>query len=841
MAKYVPVDEQRERKCAQVAREAAAQGIVLFKNENHALPLGQEAPEPVAVFGIGQIHTVKGGAGSGDVNNKYMVNILEGLRHNKAVAVDEELAARYEAYAAEHPSEAKASFLTILANCNPEMEVDPAEYTKSKTALYVISRFAGEGSDMQNVEGQYRPTSEEMALLTRIREHFQKVILVMNVPGVIQAAELDALADAVVFLCLGGQEGGEALADVLTGVVPPSGKSTDTWAYQYEDYSTAHNFGVEKRNGNFNPRLFGVGEAEQSYTNYEESIYVGYRYFDTFGKDVLYPFGFGLSYADLEITRSSMAIKDGILTVTAGVCNHSEAYSGREVVQVYISAPEGRMPKPYQELKGYKKTAVIEPHQEDTVSITIPLASLASYCEEEAAYVLESGLYYVRLGNSSRSTVIIGALQVQEDIIIKKLRNLTVRLGDDFQELTAAGAVSIAMPEEETQKQKAADTAIRITAADLPCQEVEYHVPGSEQELVTAKRGLLLKDVAEGRCTMEEFVAQMDEEELIQLVCGVGMDLSGLAMEESEQDDNSGYNGGMIGSVSLSVAGAAGESYALDAYGIPAMVLCDGPAGVRITPKVTNEDGDVYEQNCTAYPVGTLLASAWDPKVISSVGQAVGQEMLAYDVDLWLAPGMNIHRNPLCGRNFEYFSEDPLVAGICAAAMSQSVQSQGVGVTIKHFAANNQESERDNSNSVVTERALREIYLKGFEIAVTQGAPWSIMTSYNDINGVPAADNYELLNGVARDEWKFDGFIMTDWGGGISSPGISMYAGNDMIQPGGEPSREALRQQLQQGMAVSKGSARIQCPVTKAMLQTCACRILKVLLKSPAYRGKNYV
>ncbi len=926
MAKFVPRDERRERACARTAREAASQGIVLLKNEKRVLPLGKDGPETVAVFGIGQIYTIKGGTGSGDVNNRYTVNILDGLRANARIRVDEALAGLYTEYAAAHPSEARASFLDILAYSNSEMEVEPSDYKDDAAALYVISRIAGEGADMQDVGGQYRPSGQELRLLRKIRACFEKVVVILNVPGVIDAKEIDSLADAVVFSGLAGQEGGGALADVLTGETVPSGKTVDTWAFQYADYSTSRNFGTGKRNGNMVPGFFGQGEIEQCYVNYEESIYVGYRYFDTFGKKVLYPFGFGLSYTDMEITDAALSVQNGTLTAAAKVRNRGDRYAGREVLELYVSAPEGSLPKPYQELKGFAKTERIAPGEETSVRITVPVASLASYSTAKAAYVLEAGFYYIRLGNSSRNTKIIGALKVETEILTKQLENLTVRLTEDYTALSAEGVSPITYAGEEAEKRAAEETAILMDAAAIPTETVVYRAPASERELVRgAERlglnggaeglrlnggaeglrlngsaeglrlkndvgglelrddeGFRLKDVSEGRCTLEEFVAQLSEDELIHMACGVGMDLSGLSVagsedqtgaektssdgagetdqtsakildqtsakilkqtgaEKTEQADQSAAQG-IIGSVSLSVAGAAGESYDYtEKYGITPLVLCDGPAGIRITPRVENEDGAVYEQICTAYPVGTVLACAWDPSVIESVGSAVGDEMLAYNVDLWLAPGMNIHRNPLCGRNFEYFSEDPLVTGISAAAMARSVQAKGVGVTVKHFAANNQENERTTCNSVVDERALREIYLKGFEIAVTTGGPWALMSSYNDINGVPAAEQYELLTKVLREEWKFGGFVMTDWGGGISNPGISMYAGNDMIQPGGELSRELLRGALKEGHAVSRGTARLACPVTKAMLQHAVLRILTIHLRCPASTGKRSV
>ena len=834
MAKFVPVDLDREQACAKIAREAAAQGIVLFKNEGKVLPFKDQ--EKIAVFGIGQVHTIKGGTGSGEVNNKYNVSFLEGLQNSPKIVVDAELAAKYEAFAEANPNLAKAEMLVLNNNCNPEMPVEPADYAGNDVAVYVISRIAGEGTDVKDVEGQFRPTAEELALLGKIREAFQKVVVILNLPGVMEVASLDKLADAVVFSCLLGQEGGNALADVLTGVVAPSGKTTDSWAFACEDYISTKNFGLGRGNGHMNPAFFDIGSQEQVDVYYEEGVFIGYRYFDTFGKDVLYPFGFGLTYADLAITGTAVTVKDGILSVTAGVLNQDETFSGREVVQVYISAPDGALEKPYQELKGFGKTKELQPGEETCVTIDIPLATLASFDRAKAAYLLEPGFYYIRVGNSSRNTQIVGALKVEEEIICEKVKNLTEEPKDDFQALSKQGAVSISMPGEEVQKIEAAADAIPVTAEDITLVTHTYRDPADVKPFVKKDDALYsIQDVGAGKCTLEEFIAQMSDEELINLACGVGMDFSGFELED---DSNIG---GVIGNVSLSVAGAAGESYDYtEKYGLKPMVLCDGPAGIRITRVVTKDVDEPYEQNCTAYPVGTVLADTWDPEVVEMVGRSAGREMVAYDVDLWLAPGMNIHRSPLCGRNFEYFSEDPLVAGKMAAAMSRGVQENNVGVTIKHFVCNDQEDQRTNSDSILEERTFREIYLKNFEIAVKEGDPWSIMSSYNDVNGVPAADNYETLTQVAREEWGFNGLVMTDWGGGISDAGISMFAGNDMIQPGGERSRNQIRKALAAGEMKTRGTRGATYPVTRAMVEKSVYNILKVYLRCPAFTGKLY-
>ncbi len=848
---------------AAVARRAAAEGMVLLKNAEHALPLA--GGTKIAVLGIGQIYTIKGGTGSGEVNNLKTVNVLEGLEACENLVVDEVASRVYRAWALEHPMIAQGLFAAgEQKNCNDEVPVHMLDMealaAANDAAVIVISRIAGEGMDMEAKKGTLYLTDGEEALVKAAGKAFGKTVLLLNTPGYMEIADILPEVSAVLFIGLPGQEGGHAVADILTGTVPVSGKVSDTWPRTYADYPNCAYYSKFLPNGNVNFSLFAGGKEEaQTDAPYHDDIYVGYRYFDTFGKDVLFPFGYGLSYGAPVITETSVALEQAMITVTATVKNECPHNAAREVVQVYVSAPDGKLEKPYQELKGYAKTGVLQPGESETVTITIPAASLASYDEATASYILEPGMYYIRVGNSSRSTAVAGAIEVAGEIRVQQLKNLLGTVPEGFELLSKKTATPISYENEAAEKKSAAARALRLSEREISCETARY---SGEYVSAQPKPGLTLLDVAAGKGTLEELAATMDFEDLCKLVCGQGMDFSGFEMpagmaeerekrrkerEEAAKKDNEGGEDifaalaafGMGGpKLEFIVAGEAGQSpdYT-EKYGIPAIVMCDGPAGVRITRDLKKDGEIVGHQYCTAFPTGSLLASSWDDTVLEAVGKAAGIEMAEYRVDLWLAPGMNIHRSPLCGRNFEYYSEDPVCAGRCAAGITRGVQSQGGGVTVKHFAGNSQEFMRGNSDDTVSERAFREIYLKGFEICVRTAAPKAIMTSYNDINGVPAADNRDLCTALLRDEWGFDGLVMTDWGGGLSTPVISMYAGNDMIQPGGAPSSMGIKMAVEAGApVVSKGRARVTVNPTRAIVEKSAVNIMRVAMSTITFK-----
>ncbi len=835
----------RMQQSAAVARRTAAESMVLLKNE-HTLPLAEGTK--VAVFGVGQVLTIKGGTGSGEVNNLKSVNILEGLQTEPKLTVDAELAAKYVAWAEAHPPVKPGLFAgDAQKNYNDELPVTDLDVAaiaaKNDAAVVVVSRIAGEGADMAAEKGTVLLTDDETALIEAVSAAFGKTVLLLNVPGYIDIAGVMPKVSAMLFIGLPGQEAGGAVADVLTGTTPVSGKLTDTWPLHFADDPTHEYYSRLIPNGNKSPSQFTRQLEDQTDAPYHDDIYVGYRYYDTFGKDVLFPFGFGLSYGRPEISDVDVSREADEITVTAKVTNKCPKNAVREVVQVYVSAPDGKLEKPYQELKGYKKTGVLAPGAEETVTVKIPVQSLASYEEASASYILEPGKYVVRVGNSSRATKAAAVLTLEQEVVTEKLKNILPIMDGNFEKLSKKGQTPITYPGEAEE----IANAKQLTLCPH-CIETKTAVYSGDYVSAEAKPGLTLLDVAAGKGTVEELAATMELEDLCKLVCGQGMDFSGFEMPEGmtppaseKKDDDEG--GDVFASLALGFAGSkqafkvpgeAGQSPDFwEKYKIPALVLCDGPAGVRITKDVKENGEVVRHQYCTAFPTGSLLACSFDDTVLEAVGEAAGVEMDEYDVDLWLAPGMNIHRSPLCGRNFEYYAEDPIVAGRCAAAVTKGVQSKGGGVTIKHFAGNNQEFMRGNSSDTMSERALREIYLKGFEICVKTSKPKALMTSYNDINGVPNADSHDLNTVALRDEWGFDGLVMTDWGGGISTPIISMWAGNDMIQPGGEPVSDSIQKAVEAGEpVVSKGLRRLTITPTRSIVEKSAVHILNVVLRS---------
>ncbi len=793
-------------------RAAAAQCMVLLKNEGGTLPLERCA---VAVFGLGQIRTVKGGTGSGEVNNVTNISILDGLRACEALSVYEPLAEVYEAYDRAHPQPVK-QFPQIADPSSPEMplgaELAADAAAHADAAVVVISRVAGEGGDRKVARGDYLLQQAEVDEIRAVCDAFsgKRVVLLLNVCGVTDLSEVDPRVGAILYTSLPGQEAGNAIADILTGAAVPSGHLTDTWPLSYDD-CPAQDFGTARRNGNMLelPAFpYGGGTAEQAEIHYNEGIFMGYRGYDAYDRAVAYPFGFGLSYTTFSIVPGALTLDGTGVCVRASVKNTGDRFTGRAVVQVYAAQPQGALKKAPQVLAGFAKTAPLAPGETAEVDISFDLAELASYDMERAAWVLEPGRYTIFVGAHSRDTAPAGALELPEAVTVRRGQNLF----DGWQ-----GRLSPETP--EFAPKAAAGAAIPVDPAAFKTETLVYDEPDTPE--IGAEGAWTLGDVRAGRCTLDDLTARMTTEELAALCCGMGMGPVG----------DMAFN---VGSISLRVAGSAGQTHEFyEKYGIPPLVLADGPAGLRLTQSVKDDNGnEELQQNCTAYPVGTLLASSWDTELAYAVGRSVGEEMRALDVDLWLAPGMNLHRNPLCGRNFEYYSEDPLMTGLMAVAVTRGVQSCGVGVTVKHFAANSQEDLRELSNSVADEQTLRELYLRGFELAVKLAHPWAIMTSYNDINGTPAADNFGLCTLLARCEWGFDGLIMTDWGGGMSSPAISVCVGNDMIQPGGEAEVQALYAAVESGKpAVSRGLSRVSATPTRIDLRRAAARILRVVLR----------
>ena len=826
---------ERERKHVQISTQIAAQGIVMLEN-NGCLPF-DETIKTIALFGNGARHTLKGGTGSGDVNVRSFVNVEQGLLNagyrvvtnawmdEYDAVVRNAKAAYYDKIRESTKDGPLAGLLTMMSNpfqdsafrCLTEQEL--AQYP-ADTAVYVVSRSSGEGSDRKPVEGDYYLNEQEIHDITLLSEHYGKFILLLNTGGVIDLSSVRNLPGlgAIVLISQGGSGIGDAVSAVLSGKVNPSGKLTATWAKSYADYPFSDEFSDNN------------GDIFDSY--YKEGIYVGYRYFDTFGIEPAWSFGFGRSYTDFEITVQTVTLYKNIVTLLADVRNIGKQYSGREVVQVYASAPEGELDKPYQVLVSFEKTKDLLPGECQTLRLSFPLERLTSYAENIAAWILEHGNYLLHCGNSSRDTEVAAVLTVPETVITEKCRNLF-----------RSEKVEICTPVPRKDAKQYPDAIhIVVDMSELPVITHTYSVDPSE---LTAKTQVNFEDLETGKASAQELAAILSPEELVTLCVGAArINLTDFTV---------------IGSFSSELPGAAGETTSLlKKHGIPNATMVDGPAGIRVNPKIYEKDG-LYIKNpaedpifglilppeqakvdltdtvtkyqyCTALPVATMLAQTWDMELLKQAGELIGAEMEELGVDLWLAPGMNIQRNPLCGRNFEYFSEDPLVSGFCATAITKSVQDcSGKGATIKHLAANNQETNRNYNNSHVSERALREIYLKSFEICVKKAQPLAVMTSVNLINGVHSANDRDLLTAALRDEWGFNGVVMTDWGatsnlGGntgqkynSSSSALCIHAGNDLIMPGSQGDVDRILAALKKGqLALSE-------------LQRCAENILRLL------------
>ena len=792
----------REEKNAELSMNLATQGMVLLENNNNVLPMASSGN--VALFGGGAVKTVKGGTGSGDVNQRSVTSVWDGFKNAGYNVTSESWLNEFEAYYDEETGGSSGGLWgspKVEDTLISDAQIEEAKQDGTTTAVYVIARNSGEFADRLDAEGDYQLWGNEEENLKKVAANFDNVIVVLNVGGIIDTKffhEIEGL-DSLLLMSQAGMRGGDAVVKVLNGEVTPSGKLTDTWAVNYEDYSSSEGFGANDEN---------VTQEE-----YTDDIYVGYRYFDTFNVTPAYEFGYGLSYTDFNIDVKDVTVDEENVTVDVRVTNVGEKYAGKEVVEVYFSAPDGALEKPYQELATYGKTDTLAPGESQELTLSYATTEMSSYSEDLAAYVMENGDYVVRVGNSSRNTSVEAVINLDSNKVTEQLSNQMVQ-DEEIDTLSNEGATPYTYEGEAEEIAKAERFELDANAIETVNNASEYDdesvisyvYEGSDYTVVDqeanprytkapsgnnttpsqliepyeetiqyvekTKENPTLLDVYQGTVTMEELLASLSVEEMSYIVEGLG------------------WGGGsepVVGAQANSVKGAAGETTSryYETRAIPNTVLADGPAGIRITQSYT-ENGTTYYQYCTAFPIGTLIAQSWDKDVAKQFGEAIGEEMLEMGVTMWLAPGMNIHRNPLCGRNFEYYSEDPLVAGVTAASTTLGVQSnEGIGVTIKHYAGNNQENNRNAVNNTITERALREIYLKGFEIAVKTANPMAIMTSYNLNNSMPAADDYDLCTDIPRGEWGFNGLVMTDWGGGQSTPVNSMHAGNDLIMPGG--------------------------------------------------------
>ena len=807
-ARTSPEENQRERDHRDLARRIAEEGIVLLKNDG-ALPA---APGNIALYGAGVTKTIFGGTGTGEVNARKYVNVLEGFENAGYTVTTRPWLDDYEAdfdqKQAQFFHDMRTGFLKIRSGADANnilgasfiypsgREVTEADVAASKTdtCLYVIARQSGEGSDRKPEEFVFLP--EEIRQIEFCAAHYEKTILVINVGASMDLTGVDEIPglNAILFMCQIGEESGTALANVVSGAVSPSGHLTDTWVKNYDQVP----FG----------NAFSFMSPEPLEQNYEEGIYVGYRYYQTAGIEPRYPFGYGLSYTTFAFDVKSVETFQSFVTAKVRVENTGDTYSGKAVVQAYLSCPTGALPRPYQQLVAYAKTPELGPGQTADVELRFDLRDESAFDEASGSHVLEAGDYILLVGDSSATAAPAAVFTLPETVSVENARPID---RDRSVEEIRLDAKRPAVPEGLPH--------LTLKTGDIHQIRHSFEPDGQWN---------VYKDI----------VSMMDASERVELLLGAGMHFFAFK-----------------GSVTVPGNAANTSSNLMKDHQIPSVSLADGPAGLRILeesvqyrsgkikplknaisifdylPGIASKAllgkrsrGTILYQYATAFPVGTAVAQTWNADLAEAFGAAVSAEMSEYGVTFWLAPGMNIHRNPLCGRNFEYYSEDPMMTGSIAAAVCKGVASRpGNYVTIKHFAANNQEFQRNKASSNVSERAFREIYLRPFKRAIRDGSAMAVMTSYNPVNGIYNVENRSLLEDYLRGECGFEGIVMTDWtstGPGLADPVRAIRAGNDMIMPGMPTDRSAIRKAALSGELDPKD------------LRRCSARVVKLLLES---------
>ena len=814
-------------------RALAPECMVLLRS-NGAFPLAE--PGEIALFGSGARHTVKGGTGSGDVNSRHVTTVEEGLETAGFTIVTRPWLEAYERirlraheeFIAGIRSEAARrglpAIMVGMGSVMPEPEymipLDIPAGTDPHAAVYVLSRTSGEGSDRTPEAGDLSLTNTEIRDILALNERFERFLLVLNVGGVVDLSPLDDVANILLLSQLGATVG-DAFADVLLGRAYPSGKLATTWAAWDED-----------------DQIGDFGDPDD--THYREGVYVGYRFYDSVGKEPLLPFGFGMGYTTFDVQTRQASLDGARVSIDVDVTN-TGGYPGKETIQVYASVPAGRLDQPLQALAGFTKTDEIAPGATARITVDVDLTDLASYDEASHATILEAGRYLLRAGTSSRQLSPVAVVELAQDATV---RHLAGDLGEPgFTDWKPEAPASFDIP--------AGLPMLTVNPADLRrpdhAETDEGSVPEDLSEALALARGL-------------------SDNELMYTVLG-----------DYRRGEESGS---IVGAASTTVVGAAGQT-TTRIPGLPSIIMADGPAGLRLAPTYgvdaegpfslgdsslpatflelmddagrealgiadepqPREPAEIREQYTTAIPVGTALAQSWNPALAERLGDVVGAEMERFGIHLWLAPAFNLHRSVLCGRNFEYLSEDPLLAGRLAAAITRGVQTRpGRGVTIKHLACNNQETNRLNSNSRVSPRALRDLYLRAFEICVRQARPAAVMTSYNLINGVHTSESAQLLEVILRREWGFDGLVMTDWvvdgmtHSDMKHPrataAATIKAGNELFMPGGETDREDLLAALERGSAGHGASGRTEpedggVALTRGELEKQAARVIR--------------
>lgn len=770
---------------AKVAREAIAEGCVLLKNDNQVLPF--QKGQKVAVFGRIQMHYYKSGTGSGGmVNAPYVVSILDALKEAEEITIDQEVLKTYEDWVAENPFDKGVGWANEPRS-QKEMPVTDAfvqgAAARNDVALVIIGRSAGEDQDTHVEKGSYLLAEGEEELLAKVCANFEKVAVILNVGNVMDMKWVDEFnPGAVMYTWQGGMEGGNGIVDLLVGRKNPSGKMSDTIAYEIEDYPSTKYFGDEVENF------------------YVEDIYVGYRYFETLAKDkVMYPFGYGLSYTTFAVERD--VYMDGEDSVECGVIvTNTGDVAGKEVVQLYIEKPQGKLGQPSRVLVDFVKTKELQPGESQMLMLSCPEEEMMSYDDSGVtgfahSYVLEEGEYHFFVGTDVRNAQMVGTRYQDETVCVKRMQQALApvkayeRMHCGYNE---KGEVVCAMEETPLRKYSLQD---RIQAEMPTC--LPY----------TGDKGYKLQDVQDGKVSMEVFLAQLSDEDLICMTRGEGM---------------------CSPKVTAGTASAfGGVTEPLKAFGIPVGCCADGPSGIRM--------------DCGSYafsmPSGTLLACSFNTELSEQLYVLEGKDLRRNKVDTLLGPGINLHRNPLNGRNFEYFSEDPLLTGRMAIAQLRGMSVEGVTGTVKHFACNNQETKRHKADSIVSERAAREIYLKPYQMAVEEGGCYSVMSTYGPLNGLWTAGSYDLLTTILRKEWGFDGIVMTDWWSTMNDEGGQdsrentapmIAAQNDLYMVVSDSASNSGNDNSAQALADGR--------ITRAQLVRNASNICRALLRMPAMK-----
>jgi len=771
-------------KYSEVAKEVISEGCILLENKNNALPLKKGAK--VSIFGRIQNSYYKSGTGSGGmVNVSKVYNIVEGLELSNHVEINKDLQKVYADWEEENPIDeglgwGQERWSQDEMPLTKDIVSDAAKV--SDVAIVIIGRTAGEDKDASNTAGSYALTDIELDMIKKVRDGFGTVIVLLNVGSIIDMSFVDLYnPDAVMYVWQGGMLGGLGTADVLIGKANPSGKLTDTIAYQIEDYPSNAYFGVKEEN------------------KYSEDIFVGYRYFETFAKDkVHYPFGYGLSYTNFanDISSFSNDLSNKKVSVEVTVKNTGDV-PGKEVIQIYIKAPQGKLGKAERVIVDFDKTKNLDCGETQKFVFEIDYDRFASYDDggvtgKKSAFVLEEGTYEVYAGSDVRSAKLVGEFTLDELLVIKQCEEALAPVVPFNRFHASKGEKGVVLNLEATP------------LSTISVEERRLERLPKEIKQVTSS-DIILDDVLQNKATMEAFIAQLSDDDLTCLARGEGM-------------------GSILVTPGTASAFGGVSDRLLNTFKIPSVCCDDGPSGMRLDCGI----------KAFSLPNGVMVASTFNRELITKLYAFTGLEMVNNHVENLLGPGMNIHRHPLNGRNFEYFSEDPYVTGEMAVAMIRGLKNSGVTGTVKHFCGNNQEYNRRDHNSIISERALREIYLKGFEIAVKSGLADSVMTTYGAVNGTFTANSYDLNTTILREDWGFTGVVMTDWWADIGFSGdknktdfaAMVRSQNDMYMVCPDGSTNASGDNLLEALAEGN--------LTRAELQRTAMNVCSFAMKTEA-------